>query len=390
MAGAARGAAAGAPGAAAGPRVARVFAELAAEVPFVAPEVLERAAGAPFRARLGANELARGPSPAALAAMRAACARAGLYGDPSSEALRGELARRLRVPERAVWVGSGIDDLMNQVVRLVVEPGDPVVSSRGGYPTFDFHVRASGGRLVHVPYRPDFVQDLPALGAAAREARAKLVYVSNPDNPMGTWNSGAAIQELLDRHLPGDCMLLLDEAYAEFAPQGAVLPYADPTSDPRLVRLRTFSKAYGLAGSRIGYGVACPEAVVGHIHKFRQHFGVNGVAQAGALASLLDADGRLGEVVADNRRGREQYAALCDRLGLGHLASGANFVAIDLGSEPRASALLEALRTRGVWVRKPGVPPLDRFVRVSVGSEAERQVFEEELPGALEDIAGLA
>merc|ERR1719375_466400 len=116
---------------------------------------------------------------------------------------------------------------------------------------------------------------------------------------MGTWNSGAAIQELQDQHLPGDCMLLLDEAYA------------DPTSDPRLVRLRTFSKAYGLAGSRIGYGVACPEA---------------GVAQAGALASLLDVDGRLGEVVADNRRGREQYAALCDRLGLGHLASGANFV----------------------------------------------------------------
>ena len=367
--------------------MSRVFADLAAEVPFVPPEVLERAAGAPFRARLGANELMRGPSPAALEAMRAACARAGLYGDPNAEALRAALANRLRVPEPALWVGSGIDDLMNQVVRLVVDPGDCVVTSRGGYPTFDYHVRASGGRLVHVPYRENFVQDLPALGAAARESSAKMVYVSNPDNPMGTWNSGAAIQELLDRHLPRDCMLLLDEAYAEFAPEEAVPPYADPAADPRLVRLRTFSKAYGLAGCRIGYGVACPDSVVGHIHKFRQHFGVNCVALAGALASLEDSDGRLGEVIGDIRRGREEYAAACDKHGIGYLPSATNFMAIDLGSEPRAVAFLEALRARGIWVRKPGVPPLDRFVRVSVGTEAERKVFVEELPRALQDIA---
>lgn len=96
---------------------------------------------------------------------------------------------------------------------------------------------------MHVPYRPDFVQDLPALGAAAQNDRAKMGYVSNPDNPIGTWNSGVAIQELLDRHLTDNCLLLMDEAYAEFAPKAAIPPYAAPSSNPRLIRLRTFSKA---------------------------------------------------------------------------------------------------------------------------------------------------
>src|SRR6056297_13832 len=268
-----------------GPRLTPLAASLPASVPFVGPEEQERARGAPFAARLGANENLFGPSPAAIAAMRAEAAEVWKYGDPRSHELRAALARHMGVAPENVLVGEGIDGLLGNLVRLLVAPGDAVVTSDGAYPTFNYHVTGFGGALHKVPYRDDH-EDLPALIETARAVDAKLVYLSNPDNPMGTWRRGAEIEAALDT-LPEGCLLCLDEAYVEFAPDGTAAGIA--AEDPRVIRMRTFSKAYGMAGARVGYAIGAA-ALIKSFDRIRNHFGVTRMAQAGAQAALLDTD----------------------------------------------------------------------------------------------------
>jgi histidinol-phosphate aminotransferase len=200
------------------PPFTRVVAALPTSVPFVGPDQIERESGVPFRARLGANENVLGPSPRAIAAIGAMAVEAWKYGDPLAYDLRAALAEHHGVPIEAIVAGQGIDGLLGNAVRLFVEPGTPVVMAQGGYPTFSFHVRASGGRLVEVPYRDDHA-DLEAMVAAAHAENARLVYLTNPDNPMGTrWDATALTT--FRTALPADTMLLIDEAYIEFAPAG--------------------------------------------------------------------------------------------------------------------------------------------------------------------------
>ena len=175
-----------------------------------------------------------------------------------------------------VVVGEGIDALFGVVARLHVESGVAVVTSLGAYPTFAFHIAGNGGRLVTAPYRDDR-EDLDALLALARTERPRLVFLANPDNPMGSWWDAAAVEAFVGA-LPRDVLLCLDEAYADFAPAGA-LPAIDP-DDPRVLRFRTFSKAHGMAGLRVGYAFGAPE-VVAAFDRVHNHFGVNRVAQAG-------------------------------------------------------------------------------------------------------------
>ncbi len=347
----------------------RIVAGLPNTPPFVAPEALERASGRPFLLRLGANESAFGPSPLAREAMRAAADRVEYYGDPESFDLRTVLARRLGVGIENIVVGSGIDDLLGLVVRVVLEPGETAVTSLGAYPTFTYHVHGFGGKLERVPYTDDR-NDLAGLAEAARHTDACLVYLANPDNPTGSWFSADVVADFVEQ-LPASTLLVLDEAYAEFAPPEAILPMRADNS--RVVHVRTFSKAYGMAGARIGYAVASRE-VIAAFEKVRLHFGVSSLAQAGALAALED-DEYLRTVIAQVAEGREDYARLGTELGLRPVPSAANFVSFDTGSPERARALLNALAARGVFVRMPGAPPLDRYVRVTVGTPAERVAF---------------
>jgi histidinol-phosphate aminotransferase len=358
----------------------RLIRDLPADVPFVGPEALERRMGRPFRVRVGANESAFGPSPAARQAMAAAIAGTGWYGDPESYDLREALADRLGTTRAHVAVGSGIDDLLGLIARAYLEQGDVAVTSLGAYPTFNYHVQGFGGRLRFVPYR-DCRNDVEALAEAAREADARVLYLANPDNPTGTWHPAAAVERLLDA-LPEGCLLALDEAYHEFAPEDTV-PDLDP-SDPRLVRLRTFSKAHGMAGARIGYAVAS-EPVIGAFERIRHHFGVNRVAQAGALASLGD-EAFIAHVASEVTRGRLEYEDLAAGLGLDCLPSATNFVAIDCLTGAGSEAAVAALAERGVFVRRPRVAPLDRYVRVTVGDEADRAAFAEAFTAVAADL----
>ena len=353
-----------------------IAAELPASVPFVGPEALERARGRPFRARLGANESAFGAAPGALAAMREAASESWKYGDPENYDLKVAIAARHGVTPAHVVVGEGIDALFGVVARLYVEPGVSVVSSLGAYPTFAFHVAGNGGRLVTAPYRDDR-EDLEALLARVRSERPRLVFLANPDNPMGSWWDAAAVSGFAAA-LPEDVLLCLDEAYADFAP---ALPVIDP-GDSRVLRFRTFSKAHGMAGLRVGYAVGAPEVVAG-FDRMRNHFGVNRVAQAGALASLADA-AHLASVVGRVERARVRIAGIAAENGLRALPSATNFVAVDCGRDGAfARRVLAALAERDVFIRMPGVAPLDRCVRVSAAPDAELDVLAAELPGAL-------
>jgi histidinol-phosphate aminotransferase len=351
-------------------RYARIVGALPAVVPFVPPEALERRIGRGLEVRIGANESAFGPSPRALEAMRRAAGRVNWYGDPESYELRHALAARLGVGPGNIVVGAGIDDLLGLVVRAFIDPGDAVVMSKGAYPTFAFHVNGFGGRLVTPPYR-DFRNDAEALADAARAENAKLVFLANPDNPTGSWLPASEIGRLVEA-LPPGAVLLLDEAYSEFAPAEAIPPF-EP-EDPRIIRTRTFSKAHGMAGARIGYAIA-PEETIRCFDKIRHHFGVNRIAQEGALASLGDVE-FIAEVVRKVEEGRRDIARIAAELGLASHPSATNFVAVDLGSSERARAVLQRLlEDEAVFLRMPGVAPLDRTVRVTVGTEEERSRF---------------
>ena len=356
---------------------------LPATVPFVGPEAQERARGRPFRARLGANESVFGPSPAAVEAMRRAAPEAWMYCDPNIHELRQALARHHGLPPEAIVVGEGIDGLLGYAVRLFVEPGDTVVTSLGAYPTFNYHVAGYGGQLAAVPYRDD-AEDPDALAAAAHEHRPKLVFLANPDNPMGSWHGAARVEALLEA-LPRGTLLVLDEAYAEFAPHGTA-PAWNP-DDRRVIRFRTFSKAYGLAGLRVAYAVAHPETAAA-FDRVRNHFGVSRIAQEAAVAALGDAE-HLTAVVGQVSAARRRIAAIAADNGLAALPSATNFVTIDCGRDGAfARGVLRELLARDVFVRMPGVPPLDRCIRISAGREPDLALLAEALPQALSAAAG--
>ena len=355
-----------------------LFDALPATVPFVGPEAQERARGRPFRARLGANESVFGPSPNALAAMSAAVAGNWMYSDPENLELREAVASLHGVTGSNIVIGEGIDGLLSCAVRLICEPGDGVAMADGAYPTFAFHVAGQGGLLTKVPFRDDR-EDLAALLHRAIETSARILYISNPNNPMGTWWDAAALNDLISR-LPPDLVLLLDEAYCDTAPAGTV-PAID-VSNPQVLRLRTFSKAYGLAGARIGYCVG-EAGMISAFEKVRNHYGINRVGQVGALAAVHD-QAYLAHAVAQIARARDRIAGIAARNGLAPLRSAANFVAIDCGADGQfAKRVLENLLARDIFVRKPGVAPLDRCIRISCGQSADLDILEAEFPIAL-------
>ena len=352
------------------PALTPIVDGLPASTPFVGPEALERRLGRPLDVRLGANESLFGPSARVIEAMRAATLDIQLYGDPEAFELRSALARHHGLTLDHLVLGSGIDELLGVLVRAYLQPGQIAVMSHGAYPTFAYQVNGQGGRIETVPYRDDR-NDLDGLVETARRVGAKLLYLSNPDNPSGSYLPAATQLALLGR-LPADCLLVLDEAYAEFAPADAIPDIA--AADPRVIRLRTFSKAHGLAGMRVGYAFGAPETIR-PFDRIRNQFGVGRMAQAAALAALADQD-HVASVVAAVAAGREEYAALARELGCTPLPSATNFVAIDMGDGARARRALDHLvEHENVFIRMPGVAPLDRCIRVTVGRPQERAVF---------------
>ena len=355
-----------------------LVASLPSSVPFVGPEALERRTGVTFRARIGANESVFGPSPRVIEAMRQAAPSMWQYCDPENHEIRQALARHLGVPPANVMVGEGIDGLFGLAVRLFVEPGVTVATSLGAYPTFNFHVHGFGGRLVTTPYVKDR-EDPASLLDLARRENARLIYFANPDNPMGGWWDAKTVASMID-DLTDGAFLMLDEAYGEFAPPGTLPPL--DVSNPHVLRFRTFSKAYGLAGMRLGYCIGHAD-VISAFDKVRNHFGVTRMGQVAGVAALAD-QAHLESVVAKVKAAREEIARIARANGLSPLPSATNFVTIDLGRDgDYAKRVLDALLSRGIFVRMPGVAPLNRCIRITAGTPEDLQILAEELPKAL-------
>ena len=347
-------------------------------VPFIGPETQERERNRGFVARIGANENVFGPSPRVISTIGQVAQESWMYGDPEIQELTDALAQHHGVSTENLVVGEGIDGLLGYTVRMFVQSGDTVVTSTGAYPTFNYQVATCGGRITTIPYQDDH-EDPEALIDLAIAENARLIYLANPDNPMGSWWDAKTIQCMIDA-VPEGVILCLDEAYLEFAPAGTAPPL-DIFCD-KVLRFRTFSKAYGLAGCRIGYAIGEAE-LIQSFDKLRNHFGVSRIAQAGALAALADQQ-HAKRVVQQVTAARNRIASIAKDNGLEALPSASNFVAIDCGRDgDYARRVLANLVTRGIFVRMPGVPPQDRCIRISAGTKDDLDVLEEVFPEAL-------
>jgi len=257
------------------------------------------------------------------------------------------------------------------VIRAFINPNDHVITTHGSYPTFNFHANGFGARLIEIPYADDQI-DLDGLLSAAIQCQAKLIYLANPDNPSGTAYDRHTIESFVAK-IPEGCLLILDEAYADFMPNTQLAEIDVYTS--RVIRLRTFSKAHGLAGARVGYALAHPDYIAA-FHKIRQHFGVNLAGQVLCAASLRDA-AYIEQVTKEVAEGRAEYYQLAESLGLRAIPSSTNFVTIDVGSIEKSIWWVKRLAEEGVFIRRPGTGALSQCIRITVGTRPERALLAE-------------
>ncbi|MFH1723211.1 MAG: histidinol-phosphate transaminase [Elusimicrobiota bacterium] len=319
--------------------------------------------------KLASNENFLGPSPKALAVLRRAAKDVHLYPEGASPLLRRALASRYGVREGQVVVGNGSDEVIRMLCETLLEPGDEVVVSRYGFIRFKQQSMLMGAKVVEVPMS-GWRHDLERMGRAAGR-RTKMVFVASPNNPTGTYNTREEVSRLLGR-LPSDTLLVLDEAYYEYAAGEDGYPESLPglvRRHPNVVVLRTFSKAYGLAGLRVGVGVGSAE-LISWLDRVRMPFNVSLLSQRAAHAALGDP-AFVGKSVSLNAKNRGALAAELGRLGLMTSASAANFLFVE--SPLPGRELFKRLLRRGVVVRPLGEYGLSNHVRISVGSAADNR-----------------
>ncbi|MDQ0142529.1 histidinol-phosphate transaminase [Cupriavidus necator] len=330
--------------------------------------------------KLASNENPLGMPESARIAVAAAVAELGRYPDANGFALKGALSARFGVPADWLTLGNGSNDILELAAHALVEPGQSIVYAEYSFAVYALATQEIGARAIEVPAR-DYGHDLDAM-AAAIAPDTRLVFIANPNNPTGTFVPAARIEAFLQR-VPRHVVVVLDEAYNEYLD-------ADQQYDaiawvrrfPNLMLSRTFSKAYGLAGLRIGYAVAQPE-LTDLLNRIRQPFNVNSVAQAAAIAALADAD-FLGRSAALNRDGKRQLTQAFDRLGLEYVPSSGNFVLVRVGDDDGAGARVNlALLKQGVIVRPVGNYNLPRWLRVTIGLPEENAAFIAALERAL-------
>jgi histidinol-phosphate aminotransferase len=286
-----------------------------------------------------------------------------LYGDPSALALRQALARIGGFDPDELCLDSGADAVIALCLRALCAPGDTVVCSAGTYPTFPYFARAGGCRVVEVPYQrteQGVHADLAQLLEQARSSGARVLYLANPDNPTGSWAQLPALEQLAEQ-LPPGCTLLLDEAYLEFCPD---LQAGSARPIPRCIRIRSMSKAYALAGLRVGYALADKDTLA-VLNKVKIHFAVGGVAQFAAQLTLDDSAGNR-RIIEDNARLREAFSRQMQAYGYRVLPSGTNFVALLLPDAQAAKQLQDTLLDHGIAVHRPPHPAFHDLIRVTV------------------------
>ena len=318
--------------------------------------------------KLASNENPLGMPESARRAVEAALPELGRYPDSNGFELKAALSRRLGVPAEWITLGNGSNDILEAAAAVMLAPGRSCVYAQHSFAVYPLATMARGARSIVVPAR-DYGHDLQAM-LAAIEAQTRLVFIANPNNPTGTFVAADALAAFLAR-VPATVVVVLDEAYNEYLLPALRHPSIDWVRRfPNLLVSRSFSKAYGLAGLRMGYGVAQPE-LTDLLNRVRQPFNTNSLAQAAAIAALAD-EGFVARSVEVNRQGMVQLTAAFDRLGLRYLPSFGNFVLVQVGD---GSAVYQGLLRRGVIVRPVANYGLPQWLRVTIGLAEENDRF---------------
>jgi histidinol-phosphate aminotransferase len=330
--------------------------------------------------KLASNENPFGVPESSKQAMAKAAVDLGRYPDANGFELKAALSARYDVPAEWITLGNGSNDILELAVRAFVQQGQAVVYSQYSFAVYALATQGAGARAIVVPAR-EFGHDLDAI-AAAIDADTRLVFIANPNNPTGTFIPAAQIEAFLDK-VPAHVVVVLDEAYNEYlAPQHQFESAQWVRKYPNLIVSRTFSKAYGLAGLRVGFGIAQP-AITDLMNRIRQPFNVNSMAQAAAIAALNDK-AFLEKGARNNAEGYKQLTAAFDELGLEYVPSFGNFVLVRVGDDDNAGARVNvALLKQGVIVRPVGNYGLPQWLRISIGLPEENARFIEALKKAL-------
>ena len=334
-----------------------------------APEIQPRLVG------LDSNENPFGPSPRAVQAMQAALTSANSYPEDDCTELRRKLASYHELPTEQVMVTAGSTALIALLCQTLLEPGLNAVTSERSFIVYSMAVHATGAQLIEVPMRDDTF-DLDAILATINE-HTRIVFIANPNNPTGTLLDTAAIDTFI-AEVPGHVVVVLDEAYYEYAAYFATqrkIQYSKSLDYLRqgetVIVLRTFSKAHGLAGLRIGYGLG-PAELLAYCARLRNTFSVSSIAQAAALAALEDPN-HVRRVVSNNARQAQILGVALSELGYRVVPTSANFVYCDLGQE--AAPIASALRQEGISVRPLAGWGAPNGIRVSIGTPEQNQIF---------------
>jgi histidinol-phosphate aminotransferase len=322
--------------------------------------------------KLGSNENPIGPSPAVQIALAAYLGSVHIYPDPSGRVLRAELGQQFNVDPQRIVLGNGSEDLLSVICRTALRPGDRMVTLYPSFPLHEDYATVMGASVERIGLRDDFSIDVEALIAAVKTG-PRMVMFANPMNPVGSWLSPDDLARVIVA-LPAETLLVIDEAYAEYAagPDYPSTPELLKSNTGNWVALRTFSKAWGLAGLRIGYGVVGNAALTDFFDRVRTPFNTNGAAQAAALAALGDPD-HVADVVALALGERARLRQELEARGYRVAPSKGNFLFFDAGCD--AGELSERLLQQGVIVKPWKQPGYTRFIRVSMGSIAENDHF---------------
>lgn len=359
-----------------GPAVRPNILEMTPYSPGKPIDEVKRELGLDRVVKLASNENPLGPSPKALEAIAEAAKSLHIYPDGASYNLRHKLSERFGLPMNQVIVGNGSDELLHLIGLLFLDgPNDNIIVGYPSFSRYDASAYLANAELVRVPLNGDYAHDLQAMADAVNE-NTRLVYVANPNNPTGTIVTKAEFDAFLDR-IPERVMVILDEAYYEFAADQTEYPNSlDYVKAGRnVIGMRTFSKAYGLAGIRLGYAFV-PGYICDAIDRAREPFNVNLLAQAAGVAAIGD-DEYVARTVAVNREGLDRLNAAFEKVGAKPVKSFANFVFADLGQP--AKPIFEALLKEGVITRSGHVLGAPNCLRVSVGTPDEIDYFIEKL-----------
>ncbi|MDO9372510.1 MAG: histidinol-phosphate transaminase [Gammaproteobacteria bacterium] len=332
---------------------------------------LEREYGVRDVIKLASNENPLGPSPRAVRAVQQSLTQLARYPDGAGFELRAALARKHGVTLDQVTLGNGSNDLLELITRAFVTPRHEVVFSAHAFAVYPIVTQAVGATARVAAVR-NWGHDLSAMQALVNE-HTRVVFIANPNNPTGTWLSGRALEDFLQT-VPPSVLVVVDEAYFEYACDIAS-DYPDASlwlaRFPNLIVTRTFSKAYGLAGLRVGYALSQPD-VADMLNRVRQPFNVNSLAQTAALAALEDTE-HLARSLACNRDGMAQLTSAFTAMGLAFIPSAGNFVCVDIARD--ATAVYDALLYEGVIVRPVANYGMPQHLRVTVGLPEENERF---------------